>query len=150
MNDITTIHDFLKFLREHGFIWVTGESCAFSMRILFDMTEFAKDIMIDYLGGNCEFRKGSNWNGSDGQKYSVMIERHSILPLAIFIARKKYLYVVEMFHQNNKEEPYQVICTNHEKDLELIKKTYHDQHMVFHKRKDGGSRNQHQMSGRIQ
>lgn len=41
--------DYQSYLEDHGFNFLTGEACNYSMRILVDMDQQAVDIMADYL-----------------------------------------------------------------------------------------------------
>ena len=51
-------------LEPYGIIPLTGEADSLSFRLLCDLTPIGESIVGRMLGGNVEFRQGSNWNSS--------------------------------------------------------------------------------------
>jgi len=73
-------------LQQFGINCLTGESCAYGMRLLCDLNEDGRKLVADYHGTNIHsFR--SNWNSTvDGKPAvaSVMLHRDSLQQIAIF------------------------------------------------------------------
>lgn len=75
-------------LRPYGIDLLTGEACAYSMRLLCDVNEEGKKLLEEFFGGCITIADGSNWNS--GTKYggsvgSVMLTRSIFAELAAFI-----------------------------------------------------------------
>ena len=91
--DRVRIDDDLKFLKTIGLNWLTGESCGYSMRILFDVeTEHAKELLESFFGTKLELHP--KWNKGIG---SIMLSRGVIKDFIIFASlqmHKKYSGVV--------------------------------------------------------
>ena len=58
-------------LRRYGISPLTGEACTFGLRVLTDLTERGRRIVLDMLGAECTLRP--NWNS--GSEFSMMIPR---------------------------------------------------------------------------
>jgi hypothetical protein len=59
-------------LRKYGINTLTGEACPYGMRVLCDLTEQGRRIVLDMLG--CDLGPlPRNWNG--GSEFSMMIPR---------------------------------------------------------------------------
>lgn len=74
-------------LRQFGINALTGEACAYSMRLLCDVNEDGRDALCDYLGIKPE---GFNapWNSTVHEKLalgSIMLSRETLMPLAQFL-----------------------------------------------------------------
>ena len=81
----TTIHN-LSDLREFGINLLTGESCAFSRRLLCDVTQAGKDLIIQALGVQ-DISLCNSWNGGDAIG-SILLERDTLLTCAILALLK--------------------------------------------------------------
>ena len=89
-------------LKQYGISPLTGESCAYSMRLLCDLNEDGKYLLERFFGGTMEFRKGTNWNSQvNGKpaKYSVLLPYGILDDLRRFILfsleNKTYAYWYE-------------------------------------------------------
>jgi hypothetical protein len=58
-------------LRHYGINPLTGEACPFGLRVLTDLTERGRRIVLDMLGAECTLAR--NWNS--GSEFSMMIPR---------------------------------------------------------------------------
>lgn len=79
------MHDLEKF----GVNPLTGEACAFSLRMLCDLNQEGKDLMEEFLGG--AFVTASNWNSMvNGKKAirSIMISKSTFQDLYKYICWK--------------------------------------------------------------
>lgn len=86
-------------LPEIGINPLTGEACAFSMRILCDLSQEGADLMRDYLGLSASADVfNPNWNSFVGDKpavASIMVERDMFSKIMIFaLFREGYKYVM--------------------------------------------------------
>lgn len=82
--DSIQIHDWHD-MNQFGINVLTGESCAFGMRLLCDLNEDGVVLINDYFGINGAFN--ANWNSEvDGKLAiaSVMLPRELLMPLARF------------------------------------------------------------------
>lgn len=70
-------------LQDYGIIPLTGEACAYGMRILYDLTPSGVEVISRFLGGNVQFKDNSNWNS--GAVASVMIPYSAIRDLERFV-----------------------------------------------------------------
>lgn len=84
MNDhITDANHLLQF----GLNCLTGEACAYGMRLLFDVNEDGAALLRLYLGLPYDAKFAENWNSQvDGKPAigSIMLTRASLPDLAIF------------------------------------------------------------------
>jgi hypothetical protein len=143
-------------LEKFGVISLTGESCTLGLRLLCDLTESGVRLLQEHLGGNVDFREGSNWNTTTrGQKHvaSVMLPHNGWMDLAVIaLFMRGHTHVLRM-GQNEYYTP-QVIGMNEEEWEEwrqIIAKTGMTNYRLFaatagHPRK--GTRNVHYMSQR--
>jgi len=140
MKSISNFRD----LEEYGIVYLTGESCHQMLRILCDLTQQGKDIVEKAFG----FKINSeNWNtGSKDNPHvaSIMLAPHSIPQIAVYCLLPEFAWVGisndnAVFGVNSDKElqDYKDMCERRGyKVLRQFKgKTY--------------TRNQHQMSGRI-
>jgi len=75
-------------LKKYGISFLTGESCAYGLRGLFDLNEEGKALIEGYFGGTVTVRPGSNWNSEVNGKPavgSVLLDFHLLTPLAVYI-----------------------------------------------------------------
>jgi hypothetical protein len=74
-------------LQQFGIGILTGESCAFSMRLLCDVSAKGRTLVLDYLGLPFDTQLARNWNGHVGEEQavgSVMLHRDSLKQIAEF------------------------------------------------------------------
>lgn len=71
----TTIHS-LTDLKQFGINILTGESCALSRRLLCDVTQKGKDLVMKALGVN-DMSLSADWNGHDAVG-SILLERNTL------------------------------------------------------------------------
>ena len=74
-------------LQPFGIGALTGEACAYSMRLLCDVNDSGRDILAEYFGINYEGFT-SPWNSQVGGQESVgsiMLTRELLMPLATFV-----------------------------------------------------------------
>lgn len=129
-------------LESFGIIPLTGEACAYSIRILCDYTADGQAHLERFLGTTLIPQEP--WNSStDGKRHvgCIMISRNTFQDLHTFCLLQRYPYVLKNKYgecSGVTEEHYKLYC---ESDLELVKDCtwYHS---------PGFDRNQHQMSGR--
>lgn len=131
-------------LEKYGLNCLTGEACAYSQRLLFDVNEAGKELLSAYLGMPY-ISLAPNWNSSvNGQDAvgSIMLTMASAWELAVFI----------MLHI--ERTPYVIPCReNHHgvsgTDYDPAEfEFYKDVHYIVN-RLPASERNQHQMSGRV-
>jgi hypothetical protein len=67
-------------LRRYGINPLTGEACPFGLRVLTDLTERGRRILLDMLGAECTLR--ANWNS--GSEFSMMIPRSMFQDLYVW------------------------------------------------------------------
>lgn len=142
-------------LREYGVNPLTGESCAFGMRILCDLSQAGEALVRDFMGmpevpaGVRQFSE--NWNshvnGDEKAVSSIMLTRQALFDLMRFA-----LLTVDKFD---------VVITSPTTEQTGIHNghPYFDKHVEFARKQpnyavylnprgDGSSRNTHQFSGR--
>jgi hypothetical protein len=76
-------------MTQFGINCLTGEACAYAMRLLCDLNEDGAGLMMDYLGVPM---LGKNWNSMvDGKPAvaSVMLHRSSVLQIAEFALMRR-------------------------------------------------------------
>ena len=139
-------------LKHFGFDRLTSESCGYSMRILFDINQQARDILSSFFGGNVEFNN-SGWNGREDHHWSVMLPSSLIIDIYIFAMLESGEYEICLKSDNESCEIagiypwlrfyYTLDDCNKERDklreLGFNWRVYH-----------GKNRNQHMFSGRIE
>ena len=80
-------------LSEFGINYLTGEACAYSMRLLCDVNEEGKRTLEAFFGGTVTIAEGSNWNSEvNGSEAigSVLLSRGIFEDLAAFCLLSKY------------------------------------------------------------
>lgn len=75
-----TIHSFND-LRQYGINVLTGESCALSRRLLCDLTEAGRSLVIKALGIP-DISLSADWNGGDAVG-SMLLDRETLRTCAI-------------------------------------------------------------------
>lgn len=96
----------LNQLKKYGINFLTAESCAYSLRLLLDLNEDGVKIVSRWLGGNVNFRDGSNWNPRVGDKpavASILLSREAIDNLITFIlydVEKCYAIQIDRYGQS--------------------------------------------------
>lgn len=85
-------------MEQFGVNALTGEACAFSMRVLCDLNDEGRALMREFLGLSTDDAFPENWNNGVGNQRatgSVMLANELMLPLAKFaMFRKGALAVV--------------------------------------------------------
>ncbi len=75
-------------LEKYGINPLTGEACAYSLRILCDVNQSGKELLERYFGNTITINPGSNWNSEVNKEPaigSVMLPHEFLKPLATFI-----------------------------------------------------------------
>ena len=134
-------------LQEYGFNCLTGESCAFGLRLLFDVTEKGKIILENFLGNTVSMNAGSSWNSQEN--FSVMLSPETAKELLLFCYLTDGQYE-EVWYMEDSFSGMSYVPM----DIERLKQ--------YEKNEDKGffhigrkfkcskiDRNRHQMSGRI-
>lgn len=163
-NEIYNTSDMSEILKRNGFDWLTGEACAFSMRILFDVDEKGARIWREFMGLPGNSPLAYKRNRGEG---SIMISSRTREDLVIFCLLMEGNIVWEL--KNRDGRGYRLMYTlqggdGHEKLRQLwnhpeeiadddpyrFYKNVVSQHQYSKMNHPGrGSRNQHMMSGRI-
>ena len=133
-------------LRPFGIIPLTGESCALSYRILFDVTAEGKKVIEKCLG--CEVKLAENWNsGSSDHPHvgSIMLSHELLIPLGIFALLESGCSEVWMVWNalvgiEPADNPHVVEITRKRHGEQLRRILSYGRH---------GDRNVHQFSGRV-
>ena len=79
------IHGFS--MEKYGLNCLTGEACAFGLRLLFDVSDEGKRLLADFFGVH-EVTFAGNWNPTVNGKPatgSILLPRELWLPLCLFI-----------------------------------------------------------------
>lgn len=84
-----SFYDVTQYLRPRGFDYLTGESCAYGLRLLFDITPAAADKLAEFLGA-VEVTGASAWNGQHGTTQSVTLSRGMVRDLVIFLLLEEH------------------------------------------------------------
>jgi len=71
-----------RIIYDSGINILTGEACAFNMRVLCDLTEEGCKIIEEFFGGTITCTRETNWNS--GGVASVMIPRSCLKDLEKF------------------------------------------------------------------
>ena len=83
----------------YGINCLTGEACAYSIRLLCDLNEDGVKLLNDFYGGNIKFSEKSNWNQKVNNKpavASIMLTDGVMVDLFKFILfSENYPYVRE-------------------------------------------------------
>ena len=138
---------------------LTGESCAYSLRLLCDVSECGLQIIRNMLGVH-SISPSESWNGGttklwngvvETKMYSMMLTRNSFEDLATFaLLHAGFPEVVRCY----KDHEFSFACAEIA-DNPLVRKANED-YMVekgytFHRvQNPGHSRNEHQFSGRTE
>lgn len=133
-------------LEEYGINALTGEACGYAMRLLCDLNEDGKKLMVNFFGGNIEFRENSNWNSKVNGKEaiaSIMLTRRMFEDIAKFclLTIDNFTYV----HTANTGFGYNVIygANQNLNERSMINKITHT---ILN---TGKERNVHTFSGRM-
>lgn len=99
--------------REYGINFLTGEACAFSMRLLCDLSEKGQEVVTDFLGLPSSIQLAPSWNSHVGEApavASVMLPRGLFQELARFIAfavlGHKYVVIMPDSSVHSYEDGY--------------------------------------------
>lgn len=147
-------------LSELGISPLTGEACAYSMRILCDLNEDGLLLVRDYFGWPQAAQLSENWNSQVNGKpavASIMLHRDVFPSLVVFaLFRKGYRYVAQ-------DESWWHCTGFNDEDIEKrpVLKLYLEKPAEFGKRlfvnpkatstaPSVGSRNVHAFSGRVE
>lgn len=134
-------------LEQYGLNCLTGEACAYSMRLLFDYNIEGASLLADFFGFAVDLHAKNNWNSSvDGRDAigSVMLTADTAWELAAF-AMLRYGYERVVPNQPNHHGVYGFNMTN---DYAEEYMEEHQDEWRIYRNPQGGSRNTHQMSGR--
>jgi hypothetical protein len=144
MKSITCWND----LEPFGIIPLTGEACGLCYRILFDLTEKGRAILATCFGIP-QFKFAEPWNrgaASDPHVGSVMLSREMLIPIAVFALLESGC--TEAWHVG--ESVIGIEASHSEPDIELFRKFHEkDFRRRFAYQGTAGSRNRHEMSGRV-
>jgi hypothetical protein len=83
--------DCWQHLEQLGIRALTAEACAYNMRVLCDVNEDGRALLLDYFGLPPSSALATAWNGSVQGKDTVgsfMLHRSALLPLAEFGMRR--------------------------------------------------------------
>jgi hypothetical protein len=138
-------------MRQFGVNSLTGEACAYSMRLLCDLSGDGAALVADYFGLKNTSVFQPNWNSMVGEHAaiaSVMLVREELIPLATFaLFRMGVLAVVE---RGRRCDLIGVFDADWLKRYEDLIASAPDCGYAIRRnpRPSGGSRNQHAFSGR--
>lgn len=107
---LTCLHDF----EQLGFYALTGESCGYSMRILFDLSPEAAGDFAAYVGVRRE-GLNDNWNSSNGAVASAMLPSNCwdyYVHLTEFIARRRHYAEAWFLRQEPWQPPQERVVDN--------------------------------------
>jgi hypothetical protein len=140
-------------MAQFGVTGLTGESCAYSMRMLCDVSEEGKELLADFFGMP-QLALERNWNGHVGDAPaigSIMLQHDIVRALAQFaFFRKGALAVVSTDHEVNgvfteeKLKAYQDLIEKYPNCGYSLRRN----HTLSSSAPMQGSRNVHAMSGR--
>jgi len=87
-NGVKTVHVISRFddLREYGINPLTGEACAYMMRVLFDLSASGAELVARFLGISAD-AFADPWNSTVGEVPtvgSVMLTGPTVIDLAVF------------------------------------------------------------------
>lgn len=139
-NAIYSLND----LNQFGINVLTGESCALSRRLLCDVTQEGKDLIIKALGVQ-DIELAQDWNGGNAIG-SILLERETLETCGVLALLEEYqeVWVNERGHIHGFTEENLLRYEENKEHLDMDKWRKY--------RKFGrqvGGRNVHQMSGRI-
>jgi hypothetical protein len=148
-------------LRKYGIDYLTGESCAYGYRGLCDLEPRGIALIAECFGINMDLFEASlpdAWN-SRGVK-SIMLAPQLIVPLAMFACFREGCTKVYIMHNSDKvvgigldDKPEDVErweSWNQGTYCEACRRYGAGGGIAFQYSNPGRSRNQHQMSGRIE
>mgnify|MGYP000925854621 CR=1 FL=1 len=152
LTDALSFSNGWKDLEKYGIKSLTGEACAYSMRLLCDLNEDGAKVLASFFGATLSFTEGSNWNSMVNDKparYSVLLPRGILDELRQFIifsvCGKTYCYRTK--HANgvmigsNEDHPLEGLSSGRVYRVVNFEKTT--------KQPSIGGRNIHAMSGRV-
>ena len=147
-------------LEQFGIDVLTGESCAYSLRLLCDVSECGLQIIREMLGA-ANIRPNESWNGGtttlwngvvQTKTYSLMLPRDMFETLATFaLLHAGFAEVIRCY----KDHEFSFACAWEEDEeqprmvREANEKYILEQGYSFHRVQNPGfSRNRHEFSGR--
>jgi hypothetical protein len=140
-------------LEKYGINPLTGEACAYSLRLLCDVNEDGKQLLERYFGNTITIQLGSNWNSKVNNKPaigSIMLPNSIFQSLATFIAFYAENCFAVILHKGTNGI---IGCTEEELNEYLSFQPYLDVRRNYAHRSNSsittGDRNIHQMSGRV-
>lgn len=145
----------MKDMRIFGIELLTGEACAYGMRVLCDVSEEGRTLLCGFLGLSPDTKFAPNWNSFVGETPAV---GSIMLPPSIFPELIRYtLFTVADcgFIVGQPGGVFLGVKTTNRYAagyLELAQKITADGYMIYYRPMGAGSvggRNVHQMSGRI-
>ena len=138
---ITSLND----LRHYGINMLTGESCALSRRLLCDVTQKGKDLIMKALGVH-DMSLAPDWNGHDAVG-SILLDRETLETCAILALldepEVKEVWVNEVGHIHGLDRE---LLNSYVKNKAYLDTDKWRKYRKFER--SVGGRNIHQMSGR--
>lgn len=139
----------LESLIDFGINRLTGEACAFGRRVLCDLNEDGRELLADFFSISSN-AFNENWNSRVGKKEavaSIMLDRHFFKDILIFaLLREGWEYIIE-----HNVDHISLTATN--KTEEILRWQENTPGLRVIRNWSGpnsfGTRNMHQMSGRI-
>lgn len=140
----------LRDFNDYGINFLTGEACGYGGRILADLTFDGVATMIEFLGGNIDFRAKTAWNAGIS---SMMIPRGMIGDLAVFCLIQAGNEVV--IHRPDYTVVGYTLKDWMAEDEDGGGTTFRDRYFaaypgckVYHNSGTAGTRNRHEFTGR--
>lgn len=93
----TRVIRFWEDLQHYGINALTGESCAYAMRLLCDVNEDGARLLRQYFGLPHDAALAANWNAQVNGKPaigSIMLAREEYAPLARFCLFQEFPYIL--------------------------------------------------------
>lgn len=128
-------------LRPYGIDLLTGESCSLMLRILFDLTAQGQRIVENCLGCKITAEPWNSGTKTNPHTASILLTQEMLQPLAIF-ALLESCPEVWLLKSNC------LVGIEPQDDIEALRRVYAP--IRSYRLSSTGSRNQHQMSGRIE
>jgi hypothetical protein len=138
-------------LQAFGIDYLTGESCGYMYRGLFDVTARGKKILEQYFAIK-ELQLAEPWNRgdpSDPHVGSIMMSPELIKPIAAFALLDAGCTEVWLFKDSSSVEGIEK--DNDEEMVDYLRKIYMDRFdRILRAHGTAGDRNIHAMSGRVE
>lgn len=159
--DQGTVIDTKEFLEKYGVDPLTGEAegvVGFG-RVLCDLTQRGVELMKAFLGGNVDFKEGSNWNGGRPENphvASVMLQWAVLEQFVIFACLQSRNFAeVAIYYPKDKtsgrHEHMRAFKTagtaRHNRDNDKLLQEWYDIRVIS-SGGTAGTRNEHVMTGR--